>query len=563
MNTPIEACNTTYGNFHKDVSKKYKIPTLQRPYTWDLNEVEKLWDDLVENESSYYIGSMVIIRNGGTVSLDQIIDGQQRLITLALFLIAIRDYVNEKKRSGFNTINKEISIILSGTEDKVKFIRLNFTNENSNDVYSSMVNSILVEKNDKETQNRFINNLDAIKDKLALFAPNGEPQKISKLIEKIKSIQIIYITCHDMAAAYKLFESINATAVTLATTDLIKNSIFGSFSKNIKQLEIVEKEWDCMYERFNERSNFLKTYIRHHWISQVGYTSHSKLFSDFLKKYKKESDLLLYLNSLFENSSTYLSLRDSKVDSLSKLSKIRNTRNEIREILEFLSFLGVDQVYSVLLFIYNKDSKNFKKDLIRLTAFQFLYKYIPGSPSVPEKKYFANYCSGKITRDKVFAGLFDLCKNQKPQFIKAITEKMKYIESKSGDVQFILERYIYSKENTIKFKNPTIEHIIPQDEKDDIYKKFSCGKKDIYKLVNNIGNLTILEKGENSSKGKYNKPFSEKYPIYLQNIFSVNKEISNYNFSNNPEDAIKSRNSDISGDLYTIFIKALKTGKWN
>ncbi|MBS3922936.1 MAG: DUF262 domain-containing protein [Nitrosarchaeum sp.] len=562
MNTIIESENTTFGEFHEKVSKKFEIPTLQRPYTWDSNEVDKLWEDLIENEPLYYIGSIVVVKVGGSTSTDQIIDGQQRLTTLALFLISIRNYLNLKKAKKVSSLKKEISSILTGDEDGKRFIRLLFLNKNSNSIYEKLVYNEPLDESEKETQNRFLNNLENINEKLAKYTPKCELKKINILFEKIKNLQIISITCKDKSAAYKLFESINATAVTLATTDLIKNSIFESLYKNSKDLDYAEKEWNLMYERFNEKSGFLKTYIRHHWISTVGYTSHSKLFSLFLKKYKKESKVLIYSKSLFQNSSSYLALRTHSIDNLVNLPKVRNKRNQIREVLEFLSYLGVDQVYSVLLFIYNNKIEDFSKDLSRLTAFQFLYKYVPGSPSTPEKKYFANYCLGKIDSTKLFDGLFSLCEKQEVQFVKKTTDKIKFFEKKSGDVQFVLEKFLYNKGGSKKFESPTIEHIIPQNEKDEIYKKFSCDKKEINKLVNSIGNLTILEKEDNSGTGKFNQPFFDKFPLYSNELFIGNKEIANFDFKNNPQEAIKLRGEYIARELYAIFLITLKTGKW-
>ena len=181
-------------------------------------------------------------------------------------------------------------------------------------------------------------------------------------------------------------------------------------------LRYVESGWKKMYEIFNEDSSYLKTYIRHHWISTVGYTSHSGLFDAFIEKYKnKELD---YAKSLFGLSNVYVAMRDASIESLDKLPSKRYELAEIKEVLAFLSFLSVDQVYSVLLFIYQNEPKYFKKDLIKLVAFQFLYKYIPGSPSVPEKKYFANFCEGKISRSDLFKGLFDYARNKKNNLLK-------------------------------------------------------------------------------------------------------------------------------------------------
>ena len=563
MENKIEAIDTNYSNFNNKASELYSIPSLQRPYSWDTKEVEKLWDDVIENDIFYYIGSVVVIVGEGSISRDQIIDGQQRLTTLSLFLIAIRNYILSKKNKKiFLDIEDEITEFLIKFKRNEEQIRLHFSDENSNNVYSALVKGVDTDKYHTDTQKRFIKNLNFIEDKLKEYSPECKLTEIQEIFNKIKNLQLIFIKCKDKSAAYKLFESINATGISLATTDMLKNSIFESLHKDLKVLKSVEKSWKDMYENFEEDSSYMKTYIRHHWISTVGYTSHSRLFDDFLKKYKKSGDVLKYTNSLFTLSYDYLALREGATESLKKLPKKRYEVQEIKETLNFLKFLGVDQVYSVILFIYNKDVENFKKELIRFTAFQFLYKYVPGSPSVPEKKYFADFCTGKINKQNVKNGLKSLCINQETQFVDKLLSKMRYIEGKSGDIQFILEKYLYYKGGASKFARPTIEHIIPQDESDPILKKFKCDKKEILKKIHQLGNLTILEESDNSSKNEFNKPFSDKKSLYKQNIFIANKNILKYSFEEDPEKAIQRRGEDLAMIIYKIFIEALETGKW-
>ncbi|MDP1620227.1 MAG: HNH endonuclease family protein, partial [bacterium] len=385
-------------------------------------------------------------------------------------------------------------------------------------------------------------------------------ERIVDILDRIKNLQLIFIRCQDKSAAFKLFESINATGVDLTTNDLIKNSIFESMYEDKKSFDFVELGWKEMTEEFNENSTELKTYIRHHWISTVDYTSHSKLFDDFMEEYKDKDDILKYAKSLFNLAPVYNSIRKGEVELLDKLNRNRNDLNEIKEILKFMSSLGVDQIYSVLLNIYNNEPGKFKKDLIRLSAFQFIFKYIPGSPSLPEKK-FANFCSGKLDRSSLMNDLVVICRNKEADFVGKLVEKIKYTGGNSIDIQFILEKYLYFLGKPSKFSNPTIEHIIPQDKNDPIFNAFKIDEKKIIRKINCLGNLTILEKSENSSEKMFNQVFSKKYPLYGKNIFSGNKKIIKYKFDENPERAIDKRANEVASLIYKIFFKALETGK--
>ena len=81
-NEVIKAKNTTIYDFLKE-TKNIVIPRYQRPYSWEKNNVNTLINDF---KSDYYIGNIIeyCIKDN-----KEIIDGQQRLITIFLVLIAI------------------------------------------------------------------------------------------------------------------------------------------------------------------------------------------------------------------------------------------------------------------------------------------------------------------------------------------------------------------------------------------------------------------------------------------------------------------------------------------
>ena len=80
------------GNFY------YTIPKYQREYTWSHREWEALYDDISENNDEYFIGSIICIPLGDAINpYLEVIDGQQRLTTISLFLTAIYTRLKEYK----------------------------------------------------------------------------------------------------------------------------------------------------------------------------------------------------------------------------------------------------------------------------------------------------------------------------------------------------------------------------------------------------------------------------------------------------------------------------------
>src|SRR5690625_1667089 len=66
----------------------YKIPIYQRNYSWHNNNIEELYNDVLNEEEGYYIGNLLVTHSTEKGQYD-IVDGQQRLTTIALFFLAL------------------------------------------------------------------------------------------------------------------------------------------------------------------------------------------------------------------------------------------------------------------------------------------------------------------------------------------------------------------------------------------------------------------------------------------------------------------------------------------
>ena len=86
--------------FDPDSKVIFEVPKYQREYTWGSREWEALFDDLIENDDGYFLGSIICI-NTATDSINgpkfEVVDGQQRLTTLSLFLSALYTALNDHK----------------------------------------------------------------------------------------------------------------------------------------------------------------------------------------------------------------------------------------------------------------------------------------------------------------------------------------------------------------------------------------------------------------------------------------------------------------------------------
>lgn len=72
----------------------YVIPEYQRNYSWREEQIEQLFNDIATEDPGYYVGNLLITNHGDSTDLCDVIDGQQRLTTLSLFLLAIWECLN-------------------------------------------------------------------------------------------------------------------------------------------------------------------------------------------------------------------------------------------------------------------------------------------------------------------------------------------------------------------------------------------------------------------------------------------------------------------------------------
>ena len=89
------------GNIYEILNgnKQFLTPVYQRYYSWDIEQCTRLWNDIVEMQkrgrTGHFVGSIVNIAEQAMptgIQKYMIIDGQQRMTTLSLLLLALRDY---------------------------------------------------------------------------------------------------------------------------------------------------------------------------------------------------------------------------------------------------------------------------------------------------------------------------------------------------------------------------------------------------------------------------------------------------------------------------------------
>lgn len=89
----MKAIHADPKEIRKIFSEKYIVPDFQRPYSWEKEHCDKLWEDIIDfydnqlsKDDKYFLGNIVIHQSGDSYA---VIDGQQRLTTLLLLIKAL------------------------------------------------------------------------------------------------------------------------------------------------------------------------------------------------------------------------------------------------------------------------------------------------------------------------------------------------------------------------------------------------------------------------------------------------------------------------------------------
>lgn len=563
----------------------FHIPTFQRAYNWKPKQIVQLWDSVIENDKQYYIGNIVVVQHS-TEDIQAgylVIDGQQRLTTLSLFLVAIRNYISKDKGKDKNKQNlqkhKEMmeelrSLLIFSTpfldESKIKLV---FSKRNLSEIYKKLVHNDLVDDNSlDEAQLRFVKNLNYVNQLLREYLKDEEESgksvktAIQELVNKILYLEFIIIECRNESDVYQIFEGLNSTGLELSVVDLVKNTVF----KRIKESEIsalknAEKIWEEMENNFeSNKLNLFSKFLRHQWISNYGYINTAKLYDAIKNKLDDmhdSSEIIKFIKNMRDDAALYIALRNGDLEFFKSSKILSGTPKDLiaKKYLQVFKLLDSDQIFEVLLSYCRKYNNadgytkaQFNNDLKNLWNLGVMIKVVSSvNPSKYEKKFadrckeLANYAGRNYTSEsgKFYADLWDLVKDKKNEFVQNFNDILVYKKGNDSNnelIRFIFLAIYQQKNKGVTYEIKTVEHILSQS------------KYELEEFLHHIGNLTILSREMNRAAS--DKDFDTKYnDYYSKDIFEHNKKLNKYTFDINPNQAVINRAKDLASEAFDVF----------
>lgn len=208
------------------LSQFYKVADFQRDYVWEEDDIAQLANDIIdsmsENQEKYFLGAIVLTDGDGKYL---IVDGQQRITTLTIFIAALKYKLKTIDVNLSEFLNKYIvDQKLTGTSIE-KSPRL-FFDESSADVAISKMFDCKELPSENESDTDTAKNIIAGFNYLVNYL-SGENIDLRKLTQYLLSNVVLlpYIT-NNMRQALTVFETLNSKGRSLTPIDLLKNALF-------------------------------------------------------------------------------------------------------------------------------------------------------------------------------------------------------------------------------------------------------------------------------------------------------------------------------------------------
>ena len=226
-------------------SREYQIPMFQREYSWEQEQCETLWDDLIDfhnekdKKDKYFLGNIVVHPIDESEKFS-VIDGQQRLTTLLLLIRALFDNAGTVK-----ALEECLKI-----KDKLSSELTNNIRLNSDVIEGDKKNleKIILEGRCDDENSRLYINYDMFKKKISDWKQGKTSDELNKLILTfLDNVVLLPILCETEDDALNIFETINNRGLSLSDADIFKSKLYAGIESS-KRSEFID-EWNELYDQ--------------------------------------------------------------------------------------------------------------------------------------------------------------------------------------------------------------------------------------------------------------------------------------------------------------------------
>ncbi|MDF1736550.1 MAG: DUF262 domain-containing HNH endonuclease family protein [Minwuia sp.] len=544
-NNIFNTANETYRQLLSGGSI-FRIPRFQRDYSWKEEHWEDLWSDIQDlindpGTEAHYMGYLVLQPTPDR-SFD-IIDGQQRITTLSLFILAGMRKIKELAQGGIEQENNETRLneirrTYIGQLDTISLsvntkLSLNRNNDHYYQTYLTTLREMPA-RGFKSSEHSMRKATEWFLKKISDYIEFGKSESsdqgrvVAELIDKVsQGLFFTVITVDDELNAYKVFETLNARGVKLSAPDLLKNYLFSIINRDTSEsthdfeLDKVEGRWSDILDRL--QSDNITSYLRTYWGSNYSFVRQSELFKIIKRKISNREDAYKLISGLEDGLETYLSLTQPDQS---------NWTGEDKDNAKLLKMFSVRQPLALLMATREKIPTGFSVVLRGIVNITFRYNVISNLQAAEQERTYSRVAigisSGIFTNaNEILKELSQIYPND--EIFRANFATKVFDTGSSRNKQIV--RYILAKLDAQSSGTPfsppspeiTIEHVLPENPGDDWAE---VSDADVESSVYRIGNMILLEDKLNSLAG--NSSFESKKNQYRKSSISDALKLSEF-----------------------------------
>lgn len=534
---------TTLGLFDSS-QKSFEIPVYQRAYSWEKDQWQTFLSDLldqIEGENNYFYGNILL----ETIKKDvryEIIDGQQRLTTLTIFIRSILNVLKkrEKELEGFDFQTKENIFLKNGGNIKLRPV------EYDRPCFDSLI---------IDNQNKFETNTPSqvrMKEAKALFMTELDKLKtdvLLRVLTKIETTDLTIIELEGKKDSALMFELENNRGKDLTNMEKIKSYfmyqmyVYSDPEQTETNIENVSNIFKLIYliindfKKLNEDSVLI--YHNNAYIKGYGYRTLEDVKEVFKKSDDKIDWIKKYISELYTSFSNMKKFENSDNLYAKKLSKVNAPAFIYPFVIRGYKYFGdnstkLNTLFNIL------EVLTFRARLInsraniqeRLNSILLTFKgsLINLKQEIKSKLNKSWYWSDANTKNYLNGGMYG---NKVLNYL--LWEYENSIQNKG-----------YSIKN-FSLESEQIEHISPKTPTDgepiatgyDLNEDREYSEDFLSKHLNSLGNLMLISGSHNASIG--NKAFKDKLTSYKANpLLNQQAEIKDFVTSENESVSWKS-----------------------
>ena len=557
-------------------NKKFIIPDYQRPYSWDIEKCEILWNDLldfyenkIDDNDEYFLGTIVTCKTAEGL---EIIDGQQRITSLTILLRVLFQQLENttiKNKSVIGLMNKiapciwNTNEITGDVDDKNNIhIESKVLTEDIKDIFHNIIiNGVDVTSNREDL---YTKNAEFFYEKSETFAKTNPTEWYNLIISILNKTIILPIECENFDMGLTIFSTLNDRGMPLSDSDIFKAQIYKLMKSDTKKSDFIDN-WKNLENELKKSDMSINDIFRY--------------YTHIVRAREGVVDKEIGLRKFYSNDNYAIFKKEPKlIDELYILAKFwtriyqrdysnNNGINIYKETFKYIHclYLYPNEYWKYIVSVFymanrNSESFGFDFNVFVKKLLSFLFLKFAEKPTV-------NYI-----KDPLFRACVKVWnKNHKDVFNRDsdnINDSINFdseIEIKNrinnlytykiSKAIILLKSYLFNGQDDLIENNKfDVEHIFPKKWQDTNYNGWE--KADALKYLEMFGNKIIFERKLNIEAG--NGYFGEKKKKYCKSKYKEVLYLSNYNKNDWLKEDIEKRNEEFVNTIYNFFKESLE-----